>query len=54
MKKVFITLEITYDEKNVIHPEKWDWNTLVDINPNDNIRVVKSEESEADNERDSD
>jgi len=44
VKKIRITLEITYDEKNVVHPQEWDWNSLVDVGPNDNIEVVKSEE----------
>ena len=42
--KIHITLEVTYDEKNVVHPGFWDWNALVDIGPNDSIEVVTSEE----------
>lgn len=38
----YVTLKITYDPHYAESPEAWDWNTLVDIGPDENVEVVRS------------
>jgi len=42
--KVRVTLEIEYFEGGVSSPDAWDWQTLLDLGPDESVKVTEFEE----------
>lgn len=42
-----VTLKVTYNSFFVESPETWDWNSLVDCGPDENIDILSVQELEA-------
>lgn len=36
----YVTLKVTYNSFYVDSPEKWDWNEIVDVGPDENVEVI--------------
>lgn len=36
----YVTLKVTYNSFYIDSPETWDWNKLVDTNPDENIEIL--------------
>lgn len=41
MKTQRILLEITYDENETQEPSCWDWNSLLDLLPDEEVQIVE-------------
>jgi hypothetical protein len=41
MKTQRILLEITYDENETLEPSRWDWNSLIDLGPDEEVQIVE-------------
>jgi hypothetical protein len=41
MKTQRILLEITYDENETQEPSRWDWNSLLDLLPDEEVQIVE-------------
>lgn len=44
MSKVRITLEIEYFGEEISSPDAWDWQTLLDLGPDESVKVTEFEE----------
>jgi len=41
MKTQRILLEITYDENETQEPSRWDWNSLLELGPDEEVQIVE-------------
>lgn len=44
IKKAIITLEIEYDDLEASAPKRWNWNELLDISENEQVRILNYRE----------
>lgn len=41
MKTQRILLDITYDENETQEPARWDWDSMLDLGPDEEVQIVE-------------